>query len=60
MRIMELSLIYDWIKITYTSTLWRLGAKLITFSDSGHTEVGIEVAVGPITLWVGYIGRGTM
>ena len=55
--IWEAKIFWDWVRVTYTSTLWRLGAKLITLNIGNHWEAGLEVAVGPVTLWIGYIGR---
>jgi hypothetical protein len=57
MTLWELSLFWNWIKVTYHNTMWRLGAKFITLCIGDHWEVGIEIGLGPITIWVGYIGR---
>jgi hypothetical protein len=58
MKMWEFNLFYNYIKLTYTSTLWRLGATLITYTDGlGRYEAGIEIQAGPYTLWAGYIGR---
>lgn len=57
MKIWELSLFWNWLKLTYTPTLWRVGGDLITVCIGNHWEVGLEVTVGPMTLWIGYIGR---